>query len=890
MGEVYKGRDTRLDRTVAIKVLPEALAADPEFRERFDREARTISRLAHPNICTLFDVGEDAGIAFLVMELLNGETLESRCARASAKGSGLPFDDALRIAIQIADALAAAHRMGIVHRDLKPGNIFLARSSGASAPPIAKLLDFGLARTAPALTVTHATQMTTAAPQAITAQGTILGTFQYMAPEQVEAGEADARTDIFAFGSVLYETITGKKAFDGKTQTNLIAAILERDPAPITTAQPLVPPLVDSIVRKCVAKNPDDRWQTSSDLGSALRWAAEGANATTSGATAVAGTPRTSRRRVVNGAAAAAGILAAVAIGVAVGGRYMSTIATPAALVRFEVQPPANVTLSPAPIASAAQLALSPDGRRLAFVAARKRAASQLWIRTLDGLEAQPLPGTEGASYPFWSPDGRLIAFFVGGKLKKIDTTGGVPQVLCPAGAGRGGAWNTDGIILFVGQGNSPISRIAASGGVVTAATTFDPGQAVIGQAWPQFLPDGRHFLYFQRSAKPEHRGVHVTALDSSSSTRILDSEGMAVYASGHLLFVRDGSLFAQAFDDRALQTSGDPVRIADQVGYWTAGLGYAAVTVSPTGVLVHGPSVRLTTSLRWHDRGGASSGPPTAPAQYTTPRLSPDQKSVVVAMTDDATAQPDLWLLGLARGTTSRLTSDPATDWFPAWSADSSGLLFGSNRLGVTTPFQKAVGAQEEPAAESLFRAAGATSPSDISGDGHLLLYVQLSQRGYDLGVLTLTGERKASTFLGTPFNEAQARFSPNTRWVAYASDESGRFEVYVRPFPAASGQTQISIAGGTQPEWRRDGKELFYVSADGKLTAVPVTTDGATFSAGTPQGLFDVDVPETNPPFTTDYAVTADGQRFLVNTVVDQPTRPMLTVVLNWTSGLKK
>ena len=733
--------------------------------------------------------------------------------------------------------------------------------------------------------------MPTAPPQAITAQGTILGTFQYMAPEQVEGGEADARTDIFAFGSVLYEMITGKKAFEGKTQTNLVAAILERDPPPLTTVQPLAPPLVDSIVRKCLAKNPDDRWQTASDLGSALRWAAEGANATTPGATAVAGTPRTGARRVANAAVAAAGILGSVAIGLAVGGRYMSTVATPAALVRFEVQPPADVTLTPAPIASAAQLALSPDGRRLAFVAARKRAASQLWIRPLDGVQAQPLPGTEGASFPFWSPDSRFIAFFAGGKLKKIDTTGGVPQVLCPAGAGRGGAWNPDGIIVFVGQGNSPISRISASGGVVTAATTFDPDQAVIGQSWPQFLPDGRHFLYYQRSSKPEYRGVHVTALDSSSSTRILESDGMAVYASGHLVFVRDGTLFAQAFDDRTLQTSGDPVRIGEHVGYWTAGLGYAAVTVSPSGVLAHGPSVRLTTSLRWHDRSGASTGPPTAPAQYTTPRLSPDQKSVVVAMTDGATAQPDLWVLGLARGTTSRLTSDPATDWFPAWSADGGRLLFGSNRLGVTTPFQKVVGGgQEEPAAESVFRAAGATSPSDTSGDGRLLLYTQLTQRGYDLGVLTLTGERKASTFLGTPFNEAQARFSPNTRWVAYASDESGTFEVYVRPFPAASGQTQISIAGGMQPEWRRDGKELFYISADGKLTAVPVTTDGATFSAGTPHALFDVEVPEPNPPYPTDYAVTADGQRFLVNTVVDQPTRPALTVILNWTADLKK
>ena len=425
----------------------------------------------------------------------------------------------------------------------------------------------------------------------------------------------------------------------------------------------------------------------------------------------------------------------------------------------------------------------------------------------------------------------------------------------------------------------------------MTAATTFDPDQAVISHYWPQFLPDGRHFLYYQRSSKPEYQGIHVTALDSSSSTRILESDGMALYASGHLLFVRDGTLFAQAFDDRALQTSGDPVRIGDHVGYWAAAFGYAAVTVSPAGVLAHGPSVGLTTSLRWHERSGASTGPPTAPAQYSSPRLSPDQKSVVVAMTDAATAQPDLWVLGLARGTTSRLTSDPATDWFPVWSADGGRLLFGSNRSGATAIFQKAVGGgQEEPAAEGVVSAANATYPSDMSGDGRFLLSVQSTPRGYDLGVLTLAGERKSSTFLGTPFNEVQGRFSPNTRWVAYASDESGRFEVYVRPFPAASGQTPISIAGGMQPEWRRDGKELFYISADGKLTAVPVTTDGATFSAGTPHALFDVEVPEPNPPYPTDYAVTADGQRFLVNTVVDQPTRPALTVILNWTAGLKK
>jgi serine/threonine protein kinase len=377
MGEVYKARDTRLDRTVAIKILPEALAADPQFRDRFDREARILSQFTHPNICTLYDVGEAPvrepsidrhqpsaisrdTVRFLVMELLDGETLETRCARARAKGPGLPLDEALRIAIQMADALAAAHRQGIVHRDLKPGNIFLTRSSGASAPPIAKLLDFGLARTAPALTVNTATMMPTTPPKAMTAQGTILGTFQYMAPEQVEGVEADARTDIFAFGSVLYEMLTGRKAFEGKTQTSLVAAILERDPPPLTTVQPLASPLVDSIIRKCLAKNPDDRWQTASDLGSALRWAADGVGAGNSGVSAIVATPRAGARRATPATVLAVGILGAAAIGLVIGGRYLSTVAAPARTVRFDVQPPPDAILTPAPVASAAQLALSP--------------------------------------------------------------------------------------------------------------------------------------------------------------------------------------------------------------------------------------------------------------------------------------------------------------------------------------------------------------------------------------------------------------------------------------------------------------------------------------------------------------------------------------------------
>jgi serine/threonine protein kinase/Tol biopolymer transport system component len=890
MGEVYKGRDTRLDRTVAIKILPDTLGADPEFRERFDREARTISRLTHPNICTLYDIGEQNGTAFLVMELLEGETLEARLARAAAKASGLPLDEALRIAIQIADALAAAHRQGIVHRDLKPGNVFLVRSSAASAAPIAKLLDFGLARTAPALTVSAATMMPTTPPKAITAQGTILGTFQYMAPEQVEGQEADARTDIFAFGSVLYEMLTGNKAFEGKTQASLIAAILERDPPSLTAVQPLTPSLVGSIVGKCLAKNPDERWQTAADLASALRWASQGATTATSSAAAAVVQPRTSSRGAIRSALEAVGILAALAIGLAVGARYLSTPAPEAATVRFEVQPPADVTLSPAPVASAAQLAFSPDGRRLAFVAARRRGVSQLWIRALDGVDATALPGTEGVSFPFWSPDSRSLAFFAAGKLKKVDTAGGTPQVLCDAASGRGGAW-TEGTIVFAGNINSPLSRIADAGGIVTPLTTLDPAQGVISHYFPQFLPDGRHFLYYQRSTRPaEHGGAYVGTLDSSETARVLATQSMASYSSGFLWYSQEGTLFATAFDVRALRTTNEPIRVADGVGNFQA-LGYAAWTVSATGVLAHGPAIVLTTSVQQLDRSGTTDGARTAPGRYRSPRLSPDQKSVAMAILElGGGSNADLWVFDLARGIMSRVTSDPGNDWFPVWPSDSRRLFFGSNRMGFTTVFEKTLGGKEELFAENALFSSAALYPLDVSGDERFLLAHFATPRGYDLGVLTLAGERKASVFLSTPFNEVQGRFSPNGRWIAYASDESGRFEVYVRPFPVASGQTQISIAGGVQPEWRQDGKELFYLSADGKLTAVPVTTDGPTFTVGAPRVLFDVEVPEPIAPYPSDYAVTADGQRFFVNTVVDQPTRPALTVVVNWAAESKK
>lgn len=867
MGEVYKAKDTRLDRTVAIKILP---SADPELKARFDREARAIAALQHPNICTLHDVGHENGADFLVLEYLEGETLADRLTRGPLK-----LEEALQAAIDVADALSTAHAAGIVHRDLKPGNIMVTKGG-------VKLLDFGLAKLRTSAPVVSGLATIETQENPITGRGTILGTLHYMSPEQVEGRDTDARTDMFAFGCVFYEMLTARKAFEGGTQASVIAAILEREPAPLETLQPLAPPLADAILRKCLAKNAGDRWQSAADLATALKWATAGTRMPGPAAA------KNSWLRTVGVGALAA--IAVLVLGVSAVRRLAPTVAAPSASGRFEILPPAGVNLRPSPVASAAQLALSPDGRSLAFVAATKGGPSQVWIRLLDNVQAQPLGGTEGASFPFWSYDGNFIGFFSAGKLKKVDVRGGTPQTLADAPSGRGGSWNRDGVILFSAQASAPISRVSASGGTVTPVTAFAPDQGIFTQYWPQFLPDGRHFLFYQRSIRNDEQGTYLASLDSPDKTLVLEGSGRSVYASGQLLSVNEGILFAQAFDDRTYRTSGDPVRLSDGVGYWSSAFAYTAVTASGAAVIAHGPNVVFTTSLRWRDRAGAVMGSPVPSRAYSSPRLSPDQTSALVAITDATSATPDLWLLALARGTTTRLTSDPSSDWFPVWSPDGSRLFFGSGRTGRTTIFQKTGVSPEGVFVDSTQVEGVATYPSDVSVDGRFLIYQQSTSRGYNLGVLSLSDDRKPTPFVDSPSNEVQGRFSPNQRWIAYASDESGKFEVYVRPFPAASTQSiTISIAGGMQPEWRRDGKELFYISADGKMMAVPVATDQSAFSAGAPAALFDVEVPEPVAPYSTDYAVTGDGRRFLVNTVVDQPTRPALTVILNWTAPPK-
>ena len=598
MGEVYRAHDTRLGRDVAVKVLPANFASDPDLRLRLQTEARAISQLSHPHICTLHDIGEQSGAVFLVMELIDGETLASRLARHP--GRGVSVDDAVRLGVQIAEALGAAHRRGILHRDLKPANVMLARQGpSASGAVHVKLLDFGLAKVVPLAGAEATSNLPTTPPLPLTSAGTLLGTFQYMSPEQIEGSEADARSDIFALGCVLYELLTGARAFDGKSNATIMAAILEREPAPIDSRQAGIPPLLVGIVERCLAKNADERWQSAADVASALRLAAAAGHApdAPTNADRPGGVRRTRQ--------AIAAALGALALGAgALAWRAIAPAATPASEARFEIAPPVDTMWSPSPVASTVQLALSPDGRRLAFVAAARRGRPQIWIRSLDSTQAQPLSGTDDAAFPFWSPDGRFIAYFADGKLKKIDITGGVAQVLADTPLGRGGTWNQDGVILFTPSPNRGIWRVPAAGGQPIPVTTLSSSAAATNHVWPQFLPDGHRFIFYQRSDDSMHQGIYLGALASGEITQVVRNDGMAVPMPGHILLVRDGTLFAQPVDDRTMATLGDAQRVADGIGYTLGTIGYSPVSAAGA-TLAYGPSVRVSTQLQWRDRTG---------------------------------------------------------------------------------------------------------------------------------------------------------------------------------------------------------------------------------------------------------------------------------------------
>jgi eukaryotic-like serine/threonine-protein kinase len=860
MGEVYKARDTRLDRSVAIKILPESLAADPLFRQRFDREARVISQLSHPHICVLHDVGEDRGVAFLVMEYLDGETLFERL-----KKGALPLDQAVRIAVDIAGALAAAHRAGIVHRDLKPGNVMLTKAG-------TKLLDFGLAKSEAPGSATGLSMVPTTPPH-LTAQGTILGTFQYMAPEQLEGHDVDVRTDIFAFGAVVYEMLTGRKAFDAKSQASLIGAIMHADPGAVSAVQPLARPLLDHVVSRCLAKDPEDRWQSASDVMRELKWASVALSPLAG--PGVAATARSNWERWVLVAT-----VVLVATSLALVWLRRPTLA-PAQEMRFEL----NTPPTPDPLS----LAISPDGQKVAFVAP-SGGRPQLWIRTLERVSATPLAGTENAYFPFWSPDSQSLGFFADGKLERIDIDQGTVRAVADAPNPLGGSWNDDGTILFTPNYAGAIFRVSADGGTAKALTRIDKQRA--SHRFPHVLPDGRHFLYYASGGEGVG-GVYLGGLDGGPSERLLDSDTAAAYdSSGHLLFVRQGKLFAQEFDATHFVLKGRAFPVIEQVVFDESSAA-AAVSVSRAGSLVYrAGAVRTQAQLIWFDRSGREVrrvGDPDI-AVPTAPAISPDGRRAMVVRT--VSRNQDVWMVDLTRGLLSRATFDAATEAASIWSPDGSRIVFTSDRSSVFDLYEKAsTGAGRE---DLLLATPLNKAPTDWSRDGKFILYRSPAPAtGFDIWALPLFGDRKPFPVVQTQFDERDAQFSPDGKWIAYQSNESGRFEIYVQAFPGPGGKLQVSTAGGAQARWRRDGRELFYIGLDQQLMALPIRVDAThqSIEPGAPVPLFATHVggavQQTAP--LQQYDVSADGQQFLLNTITEQDAPP-ITMLLNWKPGLSQ
>ena len=864
MGEVYKATDTRLNRTVAIKVLPPHFIHNPEMKQRFEREAQTIAALNHPNICTLYDVGRQEDTDFLVMEYLEGETLAARLGKGP-----MPLDEALKVAIGIADALDKAHGQGVTHRDLKPGNVMLTESGG-------KLLDFGLAKLKQAPQASGSA-LTSGVGMNTTAPGTILGTMQYMAPEQLEGKAADARTDIFAFGAVLYEMVTGRKAFEGKSQPHLIAAIVSAQPDPISKTQPTVPPALDFLVERCLAKDPDERLQTATDLVWKLRWIAEGG---TEGGVAAPFSARRRRAKMAQLALVVVALLVAVL-------SVLALMAPRNTQAREETRFLINVLDMPTPEAVSA----SPDGQWIAY-SARDAASTAVFVRPI-GLEvSKKLVGTEGAGRLFWSPDSRWIGFFAGGKLKKIEASGGPPQNICETPDLQGGTWNADGVIVF--GSSKGLQRVPAVGGEPSPieAAGGDQKQA---RREPSFLPDGRHYLYLagSGSAKGAEAAIYAGALDSPDATRLVTAQSNAAYVEpGYLLFHREGTLYAQPFNASKLAFGGAAVRIADKIPYGPTGA--AAFAASNTGVLIfrndpQSQSAQGTATsdtgprsvpLLWVNPSGVGSGggrrgtggrgssgeQAGASAGWAGVDLAPDGKRAAVHRHDADGG--DIWIFEAGNPTPSRFTFEATQDnSSPVWSPDGARIAFGSMRNGKWGLYVKL--ANNTGAEQLVIESELPTMPMSWSGD-RLVYWSRDPKTAGDVWSVSLTGDKKPVPILQTQADERNPQVSPDGKWIAYSSNETGRSEIYVRPFPEGPGKIMVSVNGGVFPRWRRDGKQLYFLNlvSLGAMMASDIRVAGSSVQRDVPGLVFQslyLNGNHSGGQYHA-YAVSADGQRFLI------------------------
>jgi eukaryotic-like serine/threonine-protein kinase len=873
MGEVYKARDTRLDRIVAIKVLPTHLADRSELRERFDREAKTIASLNHPHICVLHDIGHQDGIDFLVMEYLEGETLAQRLQKGS-----LPIQQVLQYAIEISDALDKAHRKGITHRDLKPGNIMLTKSG-------TKLLDFGLAKLAQeAAPVTPASQLPTM-KSAVTAEGTILGTLQYMAPEQVEAKEVDARTDIFAFGAVVYEMATGKKAFEGKSSASVMAKIMEAEPPSMASLQPMTPQALDRVVKRCMAKEPDERWQSAKDLANELKWIAESGSQTVIPAATGKGIHALGRRGLIVNAGAL--LLVAVITGVAIWNLKPAPTPAPKPVSRFTIALPPGQQLAVPDNGPA--VALSPDGNRLAYFA-RQGGTTQLYLREMNSLEARLIPGAGGAatnlnlSQPFFSQDSQWLGFFAAGKLKKVLVSGGAAVNLSNDSIPEGESWGGQGTIIL-GNYTGPLLQVSDAGGTPQPLTRLEKGE--LTHRWPQLLPGGKAVLFAAGASTADFANAQVAVQPlGTGERRNLFQGGMYPHyaSSGHLVYAQSGTLMAVPFDPQRLAITGAALPVVEGVLQSQAN-GDAQYSFSGTGSLVYVPGVAQAAQLKfvWVNRNGAEQAVAAPARAYVNPRISPDGRRVAIGITEQ---DRQVWLYDLSRETLTRFTFQGNNNTAPFWTPDGKRIVFSSNKEGQRNPFWQLAdgsGGLERLATSEFVQIPGSWSP-----DGQVLAFSEVNTTtGYDIWVLRLS-DHKAQPFLKTSFNENAPQFSPDGRWLAYASDESGRYEVYVQPYPGPGGKWQISTEGGREPLWNRNGREMFYRNGN-KMMAVEITTQ-PSFSAGTPKVLFEGPY-QTNPVSTPNYDVSADGQRFLMLKAGEQAEAPaQINVVLNWFEELKQ
>ncbi|MGE0131083.1 MAG: protein kinase [Blastocatellales bacterium] len=854
MGEVYLAEDKRLRRKVALKLLPARFTNDAERAHRFEREAKAASATNHPNILTIYEIGQADGLRFIATEFVDGVTL-----RQAMQNDGMSVAESLSVAIQVASALSAAHEAGIIHRDIKPENVMVRRDG------IVKVLDFGLAKLKPQQNLPVDSQAAT--QRKITDPGTVMGTVGYMSPEQVRGQEADTRSDIFSFGMILYEMLSGKRAFNGASVADVMSAILKEDPPELGETNAKISPALEKIVRRCLEKKPERRFQTASDLGFAL----EALSAPSGSRLETAVLPAVAENAVASAVRKRerlAWLVAALSLGM-LGFAWAYFTRQPASDARVF-----KTSILPPEKSSFGQIAVSPDGRHLAFTAATGGNV-QLWVRPLDSTEARPLAGTQGAIFPFWSPDSRFIGFFADGRLKKIEFTGGPALTLCEAPRTvTGGAWSRAGVILF-GQIQIGLLRVSATGGEVTRVTSSDRSRRETSHRYPTFLPDGHHFLYAINTGQKETRGVYLGSLDGTVKRRLLDDSSVIKYVAaypgdragggGWLIFGRDGALLARPFDTSLMEFTGEPFSLSDKVGSDLGSANDFTFSVSDNGVLVFDPNPNRHRRLyRWMDRRGQPINSPDVPAGYFQHWLSPDEKRFIAERPYAAFRTSDLWLYDVSGGSSARFTFDPATDISPVWSPDGSRIVWASSRDGIANLYQKAASGAGEDAL--LLKSDHPKYPTDWSRDGRFIIYRQDDPKTKsDVWFLPVTGSSEAKPpfpVIQTEANEITGTLSPDGRWLAYASDVSGQYEVYVQSYPESGGKRQVSTGGGSGPRWRRDGRELFYYARNGKLMAAPVRS-GESFEVGSAVSLFEFRS-GTVQAFYAPYAVTADGQRF--------------------------